>query len=364
MNPDGEVHTPPKLVNEIYKLLIPLLEPLHHINLYEPGVGPGVFYNEYTLKDKTTYNGCDINYTHPPPIIRGDFFEQDLSQYDVILGNLPFNQGIVHTPCNKTTKKKSKTIWTSMLKKCINHIKPNGYGAFIIPCIWLKPDREHIYELLTSKHILYLKTYDCKTSNRLFSYKCQTPICYIIFQNKIRETNTIHIYDETKFIDFPLTDNYCIPTENISIIMRSHQFVNSHKKLPIIKIANTNKITETNNIEDPYSITSVILPNIIKGFHSKEQTSYYNIPKIILAHKRLPIPLKDLEGKYGLYGRDKYIVVGERLNEVYDFLLNPLIQKLIKSFTIRMNFYEKYIFDYIPDPRYCDVEQYIKYIKN
>ena len=35
-------------------------------------------------------------------------------------------------------------------------------------------------------------------------------------------------------------------------------------------------------------------------------------------------------------------------NKVYDFLSKPIVQTIIKSFTIRMNFYEKYVFEYLP----------------
>ena len=357
MDPNGEVHTPPHLVKEIYSHIIPILEPYEHIDLYEPGVGPGIFQELYPFKSKTTYNGCDIIYKHPSPIVNGDFFDQQLKQYDIILGNLPFNKGVVHTPCNKTNHTKSKTIWPIMLKRCLQHIKPNGYGAFIIPCIWLKPDKENIYDELTSRNILFLKTYDCVESNKLFHYKCQTPICYVIFQNIF--ISKLTIWDNNTFIDFPLELNHCIPTKNISLLKKSIQYVKDRKRLSPIKIANTKKIIET---KDGYFYIKSIT-NTINGFYSNEYSSYHSIPKIILSNKLKPIPFKDLEGQYGLYGRDIYIFIGEDLEKIYDFLCIPIIQTIIKSFTIRMNFYEKYIFDYLPDPRYCDVNEYISKLK-
>lgn len=367
MNPNGEVHSPSFLVEEIYKLLIPNIENLDHIDLYEPGIGPGIFNKLYPLHNKTTYYGCEINtkYKYNYPIVCGDFFDQSLNTYDVILGNLPFNHGVVHTPCNKIMHKKSKTIWPYMLKKCIDHIKINGYGAFIIPCIWLKPDRKNIYELLTSRQILYLKTYDCKESNKIFSYQCQTPTCYVIFKNIIeinRDYKYINIYDEKDFILFKLYRDYCIPTKNLSLLKKSLEFTKKTKSLPIIKVANTKKIKETKNINDYFLIKSITLDKKLIGFYSDISGSYQNIPKVILAHKRLPIPLYDKQGIYGLYGRDIYIVIGDKLDYVYNFLSLCVIQKIIKSFDIRMNFYEKYIFDYIPDPRYCQINDYLEYI--
>jgi len=356
MDPNGEVHSPVHLVEEIYGHLSPYLKPYTHIDLYEPGIGPGIFQQLYPFRDKTTYNGCDIVYKHPPPIVHGDFFDQSLNMYDVILGNLPFNNGVVHTPCNKQITKKSKTIWNVMLKRCLKHIKPNGYGAFIIPCIWLKPDRENIYKELTSRKILYLKTYSCAESNKLFNYKCQTPICYVIFQNIFDPS--IRIWDSHCFIDFPLEPNQCIPTKNVTLLKESMNYVKGCRRLSPIKVANTKVRTETNVETDPFSITSIT--KTINGFHSKMPGSFHGVSKIILANKLKPIPFKDIEGKYGIYGRDIYIFIGDDMETIYDFLCIPIVQTIIKSFTIRMNFYEKYIFDYLPDPRYCDVDDYIR----
>jgi len=358
MNPNGEVHTPPHLVKEIYQHLIPYLEPYSHIDLYEPGIGPGVFHQYYPFHSNTTYYGCDLVYGHHiPPIVHGDFFDQVLGKYDVILGNLPFNQGIVHTPCSKQTKK-SKTIWPSMLKRCLEHIKPNGYGAFIVPCIWLKPDKEHVYDALFSRKILYLKTYDSTQSNKLFQYKCQTPICYVIIQNTNQPS--INIWDGTQFTPFTrMTPTSCIPTKHIDLFKKTMSYLKDCPRLTPIKVAYTKPIEKTPT--GYVSITSIT--KTINTFHSKEPTPYYGVPKIILANKLKPIPFKDLDGQYGIYGRDIYIFVGEQLDKIYDFLCIPIIQQLIKSFVIRMNFYEKYIFEYLPDPRYSDVEPFLNSLK-
>lgn len=358
----GEVHTPLLLVEEIYNLLNPMIEKKEHIDLYEPGVGPGIFLDNYSYLYKTTYNGCEINtnYQYDISYIKHiDFFEDELKTYDVMLGNLPFNHGEVHTPSKTSSTKKSKTIWTSMLKKCVDHLKPNGIGAFIIPCIWLKPDKENIYELLTSKRIHYLKLFDAPTSNKLFSYHCQTPVCYVIFENINKPELTI--YDRHKWVKFQLYKNYCIPTKNIEMMQESLKKIkeNNLSVLVPIKIACMKKKIIEEKTEDTTKhciLTSMYLPDKIQYFYSNVEGAYQNIPKIILAHKRLPIPYYDKEGKYGIYGRDIYIFIGDKLDILYDYLCKQEIQLMIKSFTIRMNFYEKYIFDYIVDPRKIEIK--------
>lgn len=374
----GEVFTPQSLVLEIYELLYPLIKNKTTIDLYEPGVGKGIFYNNYdkTLLKKTNYYGCEINkeYTIPcSTIIHGDFFDLSLNQYDVILGNLPFNNnGFINVPCSKN-KIRGRTIWTIMLKKCIEHLKKDGFMAVIIPCIWLKPDKEHIYETITNYKIQYLKIYSSSESNKLFKYECQTPICYVIFQ-KSPSIHKFKLYDNNKFIDFELYSQLCIPTKNARLLYKSILFMKERphiKNMNVIKIACMRQnIIDSENKNDPYVLTSSILENkklIVKGFNSKVPGDYYNCEKIILSHKRLPIPIYDKDGLYSIYGRDKYIFVGETLELLYTFLSLPMIQTLILSFIIRMNFYEKYIFDYIPDPRTFinnDYKDYLYLLEN
>tara|TARA_A100001015_G_scaffold68957_1_gene76391 strand:+ start:281 stop:664 length:384 start_codon:yes stop_codon:yes gene_type:complete len=114
-------------------------------------------------------------------------------------------------------------------------------------------------------------------------------------------------------------------------------------------------IVDSENTEDSFALTTSILNKNgqleVRGFHSVVPAMYHGIEKIILSHKRLPIPIYDREGYYGIYGRDKYVFLGEDLDRVHTFIQTDLVQKIIKSFGVRMNFYEKYIFDYIPDPR-------------
>lgn len=357
----GEVLTPQSLVLEIYDLLFPLIKDKSPIDLYEPGVGKGVFYNNYDkiLLKKTNYYGCEINNEYSMPcstIIHGNFFDLSLNTYDVIIGNFPFNNnGFINVPCSKKTSR-GNTVWTKMLKKCVLHLKDDGYMAVIIPCIWLKPDKEHIYETITNYKIHYLKIYSSTESNKIFNYECQTPICYVIFQ-KCQSINKFKLYDR-KFIDFELFPPLCIPTKNAELLYKSVLFIKQRthiKSLNVKKIACMRKgIIDSGDVNDPFVLTSSIIVNdelVLKGFHSKIPGDYYNCEKVILSHKRLPIPIYDKQGEYSLYGRDKYIFIGSDLQLIYNYLSLPIIQTLIKSFTIRMNFYEKYIFDYIPDPR-------------
>jgi len=348
----AEVFTPPELVKEILEK-IETIKPFKECKIYEPGVGKGAFLEQ--IKDFVSYDGCEINPTKEfkKPninIFEGDFFNHTLKEYDLIIGNPPFYQdGFKGPPCAKT--RKGKTIWPQIVKRCWEHLAPNGILAMVLPCIWLKPDKEKIYNLFTNHQILYLRVYTCVESNKLFNYKAQTPCCYVIVK-KTKVLEPMQIYDESsnsKFVSFTLKPGYCIPTQNAELI----QSFKPTMKINPIKIAYIKKELETTVVKEPKSIINEIYPLIttykdtIYGYESTQPGKYQGIPKIIMAHKTFPILFLDKEGTYGLYGRDKYIFTGKDLIEQYEYLSQPIVQKIIKSFTVRMNFIEKDIFKYL-----------------
>jgi type I restriction-modification system DNA methylase subunit len=359
----AEVFTPPELVKEILEKV----ETNTTTRIYEPGVGQGAFLEQ--IKDFKSYDGCEINPTEEFKtkflnpninIFEGDFFDQPLKEYDMIIGNPPFYQdGFKGPPCAKT--RKGQTIWPRIVKQCWHYLAPNGILAMVLPCIWLKPDKEQIYDLFTEHQILYLRVYTCVESNKLFKYNAQTPCCYVIVKKtKALNPNIIKIYDENskpKFVSFTLKPGYCIPTQNAELIQ---SFVPTMKINPI-KIAFIKKEIEIESnlqiMKEPKEKKEpLIYPLIttykdtIYGYESTQPGKYQGIPKIIMAHKTFPILFMDKEGTYGLYGRDKYVFTGPTIQNImdqYDYLSQPNVQKIIKSFTIRMNFIEKDIFKYL-----------------
>jgi type I restriction-modification system DNA methylase subunit len=349
----AEVFTPPELVHEILSKIN--FEKIKRI--YEPGVGKGAFLEQIKEKitDSYSYDGCEINPTKEfnnenINIFHGDFFNQELKEYDLVIGNPPFYQdGFKGPPCAKT--RKGKTIWPQIVKRCWEHLAPDGILAMVLPCIWMKPDKEKIYNLFTEHQILYLRVYTCVESNKLFKYKAQTPCCYVIVQ-KTKTFKPFMIYDKEStdnFVSFTLKPGYCIPTQNAQLIQ---SFVPTMKLNPI-KIAFIKKEMETTVVKEPkqhddkYPIITTY-KDTIYGYESTEPGKYQGIPKIIMAHKTFPILFMDKEGTYGLYGRDKYVfTASEDLLKQYDYLSQPNVQKIIKSFTVRMNFIEKDIFKYL-----------------
>lgn len=363
----GRVFTPVSLIQEIYAHLTPYLKP--HLNVYEPGVGDHRFFQHYPLP--CTYEGCEIEPIGPMnskpvktlSIFEGDFFDQPLHEYDLIVGNPPFRietTGPSSSPI--PTKPKQKTIWPDIVTRCFKHLKPDGILAMVLPCIWLKPDKAHIYELFTQHRILVLKCFSCVESNKLFGYKGQTPVCYVLVQ-KSPPLPTFQIWDKdaatkdsvTKdavnekdvvikgngFVPFHLYPGHCIPTRRAGLLQYSRSlFQHSLKPIKIATATETklvpspkNGVLYTYKDNQPYGIPDV--------------SGLYHVPKVMLLHKSKPFPILDLAGTYGVGGRDKYVLL-EDPERMFAFLSQPIVQEILTCFTIRMNFYEKYAFDYIP----------------
>ena len=129
--------------------------------------------------------------------------------------------------------------------------------------------------------------------------------------------------------------------------------INIHKtNLPSRKISISTEKDKTHVYEN---VKTCIQKNKIPTFvinYSDKPCPYYNIPKVILAHSMWGFPILDLEGKYGISNRDKYVITDynkENLIKLCEFLSQKNVQELFKSTRYRMMFLERYIFRLIPD---------------
>ena len=335
----GRVFTPPILVQELYALLGPLLRP--GMRVYEPGVGDMRFHAAYPLT--CTYSGCEISPVGdlPPTIYKGDFFDQPLSMYDLILGNPPFRIETSGPQTSPTpTKCPQVTIWPKIVKRCMEHLAEGGYLAMLLPCIWLKPDKEGIHELFMKHRILSIRCYSCTESNKLFGYKCQTPVSLVVLQ-KVPSVGSFLIYDNG-YIPFTVIHPPCIPTQNAALLQASHRLIRT--PLTCIKMSTVPKGNVIANPTKKFPLLTTFKEGMIHGLELDKPGPYHGIPKVLLLHKSQPVPFLDLHGSYGVGGRDVYVLPVDS----YEMMSDPLVQKILKSFTIRMNYYEKQTFHYLP----------------
>lgn len=298
-------------------------------------------------------------------VIHANYLEWDPNiQFDFIIGNPPYNcNGVKKVPTQSKVSKTDdgKTIWCDFVKKNLSILKPNGIMNVLIPCIWMKPDKAGMYELLLKYQIECLHCLNASEVNKLFNYHVQTPICYFLLTNKSSQTK-VGLYDSIKsgYIDFTLRENTPIPLCFASIVNKCLHLVNKYGKLNVIK---TNMPKKNTVLKDVFSHeyrlknihTTLLNDNkepILDVKYSKEALMFRGEPKIVMAHKMYGFPYLDKEGIYGVCSRDNYIINNKPIQELHiitDFLSTSLILFLFETTRYRMRYLEKYVFDYIPD---------------
>lgn len=361
---------------------------------------------EHLINDKR-YN---INF------IRESFTEKtgiETIHFDLIMGNPPFNNhGFIKVPCNNKIEKtkEGKSIWHICIKKSIDLLSDNGFLLFVSPCLWLKPDKSNTYEQVVNKcKLCFIKNYDSHESHKLFKYKAQTPVNYFLTQ-KINESKDLSEdeieMNETKkdlqeivIFDilnnshkFNLYNNNAIPTHYLDLVNKAQLWMKNNnlgnlsrlilksnpvdsKKYGIVSLAPLDE-TYYKNIKTCI-IDRDTKEQIINYEYSKIPCPYYKSSKIFCAHKRLPEFHADYEGNYGISKRDSYVITEFMLTEnyapnigpenslfylrlLYTYLNHEAIKTLCMCTKYRMNFLEKYAYEYIPNI----VEYFLKYEKN
>ena len=428
----SEVLTPSWLVQEICDKFIrdDLVKKYNIKKIFEPGSGKGVFYdvaqNQYNLFSNHCtcfhYVMNDINEDYLPllqnivhesckhnvEVSMGNVLQMDLGEhknsFDLVWGNLPFNTnhrkfvpGLSKTNKLSSTQlglSESRTLWTSITHKAFDEILAyGGLYCCIIPIIWLKEDRAKIYDLFVKNNrILFLKIYDSLEANKIFSYNCQTPVCYVCVQkinpldaSLVTPHSCFDYYDKIvkDYVKFHVVGGagsgaggaLCIPTHYAKYFDYHVQYFNekfgkggdglNHLGHKIIKI-NTmkpdimkNKVFDVpagtywkHNKEQCVGFNDDHGVLGLNGFVSTLPGPHYGVKKLILPHKRLAKFVKDYDGKYGVYGRDMYVFhccCDEEVDFLYDYFQLDFVQTMINDgFKVRMNFIEKHVFNYFP----------------
>ena len=284
--------------------------------------------------------------------------------FDVIIGNPPFNcNGQKKVPTNNIDNKKQdgSTIWGTFVIKSMGLLKnKTGILCILIPSIWLKPDKERMYDFLTQYDIKKLNCMSNTETNRIFKGNAQTPSCYFLLTK--RETdNIITIFDKDRdeYIDYSFKFGAPIPVFGQNIINKLQKYcINNTIKVIKTNMPPKNIILSTIKTEEsPYSnVKTCILqkdktPELVINYSNKP-LAFSQQTKLILAHKMYGMPYLDISGEYGISNRDNYVIQKEKLSDLiklHTFLSTKTAIYLFKSTRYRMMYLEKYAFELIPD---------------
>ena len=292
-------------------------------------------------------------------IIQGDFLDYNDKQFNIILGNPPYNsQGIKKVPSNGKDKKinDGKTIWPEFIKHAMNLLKGDGELITIIPSIWMKPDKKKIYNFITNYKIKKLRCFSNTENNKIFYKNAQTPTSILYLKKSINDYQVL-IYDKDigEYINYIYSKNEPLPVFGASVISK----IKTSSNLKVIKTncpSTKIKFSDIKTVNFPYKNIktcklSGLKPNLITEY-SNEKLLNYNKKKLILAHKMYGFPYLDINDNYGVSTRDNYIILSENENElikIKEFLSTKTALYLFECTRYRMKYLEKYIFELIPD---------------
>lgn len=298
-------------------------------------------------------------------IIQGDFLQHE-DKYDFIIGNPPYNcNGIKKVPTNQQLSKKmdGKTIWMDFIRHSIDLLRENGNLLVIIPSIWMKPDKEKMYNFITKYKIQKLKCLTNTETNKIFNNQAQTPTCYFWLSKHFTD-NSLYLYDRSleKYVSYTFDNEEPIPVYGSSVISKIKKYIKNFGYLDFIKTNLPNKhisLQDSQDIIHKYkNIHTTILsgekrnkPTLVFKYSSKP-LQYYGIKKLIMAHKMYGFPYIDYSGCYGISNRDNYIYLSDNNNELEklrEFFSTKTALFLFECTRYRMKYLEKYIFYLIPN---------------
>jgi hypothetical protein len=298
-------------------------------------------------------------------IIPGDFLQHQ-DKYDFIIGNPPYNcNGIKKVPTNQQLSKKmdGKTIWMDFIRHSIDLLRENGNLLVIIPSIWMKPDKENMYNFITKYKIQKLKCLTNTETNKIFNNQAQTPTCYFWLSKQFTD-NSLYLYDRSlkKYVSYTFDNQEPLPVYGSSVISKIKIHIKSFGYLDFIKTNLPNKhisLQDSQDIIHKYkNIHTTILsgekrnkPTLVFKYSSKP-LQYYGIKKLIMAHKMYGFPYIDYSGSYGISNRDNYVYLSDNNNELEklrDFFSTKTAIFLFECTRYRMKYLEKYIFYLIPN---------------
>lgn len=315
----------------------------------------------------------DINNEYKLNLYEGDTLEFKpleifkVKQFDVILGNPPYNKGGIRSHTGKQLGEKNETIWTKFIEKAFKWLKPNGYLAYINPLSWLK-NSHSLHNTMLEKHIIWMKLWDNSQSKGMIN--ADIPISLYVLQNSLNtEKKKTEITSILKRRNLTTTSNeylnkdYSIPLAYHSIFNKLINFIETknlkleYSTKTVKSIGTKTKIPSKYKLEDMLAIDTYTIKEGLMVKKITEEHPDMKKRKLIIANKSSFAGAFIDEGKLGLTGSDKTYIVGDNL-ELIQKMLKFKISDIISHFTkYRQDFLEKEVYTYLPDIRKLGIEE-------
>jgi len=326
--------------------------------------------NENCNHIREIFKDYDIN------LYEGSFFDYETNiKFDIIMGNPPYNQcGISSKKKNIELEQDKKTIWSGFIEKSFTILKTSGYLLFVNPLTWVKKTHK-LHKVMFEKYIIYLELWDVNNGKKLING--ELPISIFLLQN-IKNTNNNKTIIKVKNDRYNYNDDFeeyldkdlSLPLGHIDKLLKLRRFVIKNNCSLEYKTTKSNDITliknqkrELNQLKymsiddikkiketDKYCIDTYDLRdkqyqlNITKSYHPD-----YNKIKLILSHKAELEGIFIDSGKLGICGTHNYYITGNNLTLIKKILSFNIIKNASIYTKYGQNFLDTDFFTYVPD---------------
>ena len=282
-----------------------------------------IYAAELTPKNVSVYNKIFCGDTYKLNMYEGDTLNMDVKKefgvdkFDVVMGNPPYNKskdGVLKGGYG------GRSLWDLFVVKSLNEwVDDKKYLLFIHPPSWRKPEH-YLWEVLSKKQLLYLKTYSIKEGHKIFS--CSTLVDYYVLKNTNIYKETIIDGQDGKTYSINLNEWNFLPSgafDTIRQILGKNEVLYSRTIYGTDKKNISKTKTEKNEVLYSSSIYDTRRPYVTKtemnnlpvvhnmtkkdglGFvYSSEDKGHFGVSKVILSFGQFQYPYNDFKGEYGM----------------------------------------------------------------
>lgn len=294
--------------------------------------------------------------------------EWGLDEFDMVIGNPPYNKGGVRSYTGKKLQKENKTIWPLFIFYSFKVLRYGGVLALVIPLSWLKKSHS-LHITMLGKYIKWLLLWDNMKS--LSTIKAQIPIStFVLINEDNTEKKKTTIFSEISRIKVKtqslvyIKPGVSIPLAYHSMFSKLDDFITRNncrlkiekscvkinKKYPKIKLPNV-FTTKDNYSVDTCRIKDGIIVRKTDDIHPDMEKM-----KLIIANKSSYKGSFIDDGRLGLCGNHKFYIMGENLELIKKILSFKISGKISHFIKYRQDFLEKDSLYYIPDLRKMGID--------
>jgi hypothetical protein len=289
------------------------------------------------------------------------FNGKEVKEFDVIMGNPPFNRGGINRPDTRKNKKvpayegekkeKRETLWNRFVVKSFALLKERGFINFIHPIGWFHPgDYDDVRDILLKQQLHTVKIYHKTQAKKEFGGKGEISVAYYLLEKKEVTDPTVIQGMSGKTESIKLSTKSILLLNNSSIINKiisKSLFWKLNKNFK--HVSNECKPGTYKQIKGIYDTGNIEFVKVEKKHVDQD------IPKLVVSGATYPRIYYDKDGEYGLIGSGVNYWIGDKksLDNIEKFMKTKLSAFLTKELRFRQGFVE---FKYFPDITQMEID--------